>query len=418
MERPSQRRLEKTPGTCCLLPDILRGMILKFRDFQLDSRQCILLRGGEPVSMEPQVFDLLALFVGRAGQLVHRDEMIAEVWGGRIVSEAAISSRIAAVRKAIGDDGRRQELLQTVQRRGFRFIAEVENVETAPQGPDAGAEQQIRIAHSRDGTGIAYAVSGSGPPLMRAGHFLTHLELDWSSPIWRPMLDRLGQSFTLTRYDQRSTGLSDPNPPSLELDRLCDDLEAVADAVGLERFPIFAASQGVPVSIAFAVRNPHRVSGLVLYGGYAQGRSVRSSEEENRTAEAILTIIRNGWGQSGGAFARAFATTYMPDATKEQLDGMAEMQLRSATAENAAALRAAIDRFDITSLLRSVHAPTLVLHVSEDAVHPVSQGRLLAAEIPNARLHVMEGRNHVPVPHDPCWEEILSVTVRFLRETA
>ena len=391
-------------------------MIFRFEGFELDRQQCTLRRGGEAVPMEPQVFDLLALFVEHAGRLVSRDEMVAAVWGGRIVSEAAISSRIAAVRKALGDDGKRQAMLVTVPRRGFRFVAGVDRQRHPPVHVRQGRRgaQSIRVARSRDGTRIAYATSGSGPPLLRSGHFLTHLELDWESPIWRPLLDRLGQSFTVTRYDQRSTGLSDPDPPSLDIERLTDDLEAVADAAGLDRFPIFAASQGVPVAITFAARHPERVSGLVLYGGYAQGRSVRGSEDERRTAEAILTIIRNGWGRAGGAFAAAFATTYMPDASKEQLDHMAKMQLASATAENAAALRDAIDRFDVTDLLGSVEAPTLILHVSEDAVHPVSQARLLAAGIPGARLHVIAGRNHVPVPHDLAWNEILSTTADFL----
>ncbi|WP_343116211.1 alpha/beta fold hydrolase [Ostreiculturibacter nitratireducens] len=389
-------------------------MLYRFDDCELDLRQHEFRRGGEVVPLEPQVFDLLALFVTRAGDLVDRDSMIEEIWGGRIVSEAAISSRINAVRRAIGDDGRAQHLLKTVPRRGFRFVGEVSEAADAPRAQQGEETQKIRMTRSRDGARIAFTTTGSGPPLMRAGHFLTNLELDWKSPIWRPLLSRLGERFSVTRYDQRSTGLSDPAPKSLALDRLAEDLEAVADAAGLDRFPIFATSQGVPVAVAFAARHPERVSGLVLYGGYAQGRSVRGTEEETRNAEAITTILRQGWGRSGSAFATAFAALYMPDATHEQLQHVSEMQLASATPENAVALRLAIDSFDVTELMGSVRAPTLILHAREDAVHPAAQSGVLAAGIPGAQLHVMESRNHIPLPQDPCWSELIEAAVGFL----
>lgn len=391
-------------------------MLYRFGRCELDTRQHTFRRDGALLALEPQVFGLLKLFVCRAGDLITHEDMAEAVWKGRIVSDATVSSRIAAVRRMIGDDGQSQSQLQTVPKLGFRFVAPVEEVGGAPEPKHAGAdaEQVIRVTRSTDGTAIAFATVGSGPPLLRAGHFLTHLEDEWRSPIWRPFLKRLSTSFTLTRYDQRGTGLSEPSPPSLALERMCDDLEAVADAAGLDRFPIFAASQGVPIAIAFAAKRPHRVSRLVLYGGYAQGRTMRGDPEELRMAEAILTLIRRGWGQAGGAFAAAFATTYMPDATGEQLRHLAKMQLTSATPASAAALRSAIDCYDVTADLERVRAPALVIHASEDAVHPVSQARLLAARLPDARLHVLDGRNHIPLPTDPCWEELLSATERFL----
>ncbi|NBC96403.1 MAG: hypothetical protein GVY27_08625 [Deinococcus-Thermus bacterium] len=190
-------------------------MRYRFGPFELDLDAHRLRRDGADVPLEPQVFDLLVLLVRRAGDLVHRDAIVATVWGGRAVSEATISSRIAVLRRALGDDGRRQAIVQTVPRRGLRFVAPVEAVDTtetggrvAPagpagrSGPDAAA-QTVRMARSFDGTRIAWATTGAGPPLLRAGHFLTHLEHDWQSPIWRPLLDRLGRSFALTRYDQR-----------------------------------------------------------------------------------------------------------------------------------------------------------------------------------------------------------------------
>lgn len=389
-------------------------MKYRFADCELDTGRHEFLRGGVPVPLEPQVFDLLALFAGRAGELVTRDEIVAEIWGGRIVSEAAISSRINAVRRAVGDDGARQAILRTMPRRGFRLEAAVERAVAERVPVAAHPEQHVRFATSPDGTAIAWATTGSGPPLLRAGHFLTHLDFDRTSAIWGPLIDVLNANFALTRYDQRGTGLSEQEAEDFTLERLVGDLEAVADAAGLDRFPIFAASQGVPVSLAFAARNPHRVTRMVLYGGYAQGRSVRDNVEDQAQAEALLTFIRQGWGRKGSPFLQAFETTYMPDATTEQLAQMAELQLASATAQNAAALRQAIDRFDVRDILPEVRVPVLVLHAAEDAVHPVAQSRLIASKVPGAELRILPGRNHVPLPHDPAWEAIVAELAAFL----
>lgn len=387
-------------------------MRYRFADCVLDTARHAFRRGDEEIPLEPQVFDLLALFLARPGQLVTRDEIVEMIWGGRIVSEAAISSRINAVRRAVGDDGARQAILRTLPRRGFRFEAAVEM--EASEGRPAAPAPHVRLATSRDGTAIAWATGGAGPPLLRAGHFLTHLDFDRRSAIWRPLIEALEARFALTRYDQRGTGLSEPEVADFTLDRLVEDLGAVADAAGLDRFPIFAASQGVPVSLAFAARHPERVTRMVLYGGYAQGRSVRENPEDKAQAEAILTFVRQGWGRAGSPYLQAFETTYMPDATTAQLAEMAELQRASATAETAAALRQAIDRFDVRDILGDVRVPVLVLHVAEDAVHPVGQSRLIASRVPGAELRVLPGRNHVPLPHDPAWEALLAETVAFL----
>ena len=392
-------------------------MIYRFAGSELATARRVFRRDGEVIELEPQVFDLIALFARRAGEVIGHDELIEEVWRGRIVSDSAVASRIAAVRRATGDDGKRQGILRTVQRRGFRLVPEVTVTGEAPAAPAAApaeVRQHVRMARSRDGASIAFTTTGSGPPLMRAGHFLTHLEADWRSPVWRPLLDRLGGRFSVTRYDQRGTGLSDALPPAPSLSAYVDDLQAVADAAGLDRFPIFAASQGVPIAIAFAARCPDRVTRLALYGGYARGRSVRGTPEDAERADAILRIIRDGWGRSGGAFAQAFTTLYMPDARPEELAAMVEMQLASATPGNAVALWRAIDAFDVSALLQSVRAPSLILHARDDAVHPASQARVLASGIPDAELMILDSRNHVPLPHDPAWQHLVSAATEFL----
>jgi pimeloyl-ACP methyl ester carboxylesterase/DNA-binding winged helix-turn-helix (wHTH) protein len=386
----------------------------RFDRFELDLARHELRADGAVRQVEPQVFDLLAHLAARAGELVTRDELVAAVWSGRIVSESAIDARISAARAAIDDDGRRQAMIRTVPRRGFRLVVQVERatVEAALRAPAAVAP--VRFAKSTDGTRIAFATGGSGPPLVRAGTWLTHLDHDRTSPIWRPFIDRLEAGFTLTRHDQRGCGLSDRSLGEPSLSRFVDDLEAVADAAGLGRFALYAASQGVPIAIAFACRRPERVDRLVLHGGYRRGRLVRASVAERAQGEAIQTLIRHGWGSPGSAFLTSFAASFIPGATRAQLDSLAELQRLSATAETAAALRAAVDRFDVADLLGHIRCPTLVVHATRDGVHPFDQGRKLAAAIPGAQFLPLDSANHVILPQEPAWEVLFAALERFL----
>jgi DNA-binding winged helix-turn-helix (wHTH) protein/pimeloyl-ACP methyl ester carboxylesterase len=376
---------------------------------------------GVPRPLEPQVFDLLRLMVESAGRLVSHDELIDKVWAGRIVSDSAIAARISAARAALGDDGTRQEFIRTVPKRGFRFVAAVERLEEATDRiavPQAAADRRQRVGfcRSRDGTRIAYATSGAGSPMVKAGHWLTHLEHDWQSPIWAGFLDALGSRFQLLRYDQRGNGLSDWDAERLSLDAFVEDLEAVTDAAGLDRFALYGSSQGVPIAIAYATRHPERVSHLVLQGGYHQGRLVRSSSAEREQGEAMLTLIRHGWGRSDSPFMKAFASIFMPEASREQIDSMAALQNITTSPRNAAALRGAIDRFSVTSLLGKVATPTLVLHARDDGVQPLEQGRELAAGIPRAEFVMLDSSSHITVPGDRAWEVMISAIDRFVSE--
>jgi len=394
-----------------------------FANHTLDVERHEFCRDESPISIEPQVFDLLHLLVQSAGLLVSRDQLVDEIWGGRIVSESTISARINAARRAVGDSGKDQKVIKTIARRGIQFVADVEVEEKSKQfdtadaaGSQKKSNQTVRFVTSNDGTEIAFATSGNGPPLLRASHWLTHLEFDWHSPVWRPLLDALGANSTVVRYDQRGTGLSDRSLRGSNLEDFSADLEAVADAAGLDRFPIFAASQGVPVAIHFAAHYPERVSKLVLYGGYVEGAVIRDANTDNNTSEAILTLIRNGWGQPESAFMKAFSSLFMPTATPEQIDSFVKMQLASASPENAAKIRSAVDRFSVVDLLEKIKAPTLVIHARNDAVHPLKQGQLLASGIPNAQFLQLESNNHAPLPHEDAWGVMISATLDFLSE--
>lgn len=397
-------------------------MRYRFSDCILDVERHELFRGGRPVPVEPQVFDLIHLLVRNAGNLVTQNDIMGEIWSGRIVSDSALSSRVNAARKAVGDSGKKQDVIKTISRRGFQLIVPVENesgMDIAGANAQPQDRQTVRYTTSDDGTQLAYAVSGSGPEVMRAGHFLTHLEKDWHSPIWRPYLDAIGSEHTIIRYDQRGTGLSERELRSPTLENYSADLRAVADAVGLERFPVIGTSQGVPIAIHFAANNPERVSRLILYGGFALGRMMRDKGQVEEEATALLTLIRAGWGKPESGFMVAFTSLFCPGASHEEISNLVDIQLASTSPENAASIRAAFDRFSVIDLLDKVQAPTLVIHARNDSLHPVSQGQLLASRIPNAEFLQVESSNHIALPSDPAFQEIVAAELEFLaRDTA
>ncbi len=394
-------------------------MRLNFADCDLDTDAHILRREGREVHVEPQVFDLIACIAKANGDLVSYDELIAQVWAGRIVSDATIAARVSAARSAIGDDGKRQAILRTVPRRGIQLVVPVINQNDSDATPNVTdtptnkRNQTIRYTQSKDGTGIAWATSGDGPPLLRAGHWMSHLEHDWTSPVWQPQLDRLSAGHTLIRYDPRGTGLSDRHLNGATLVELTDDLEAVADAAGLERFPIYATSQSVPVALSFAARHPKRVTRLALLNGLVVGSTARG--DHDRT-EALLAMIRSGWGQPGSPFMRALSTVFVPDATRDEVDSLMEMQALSATADVAAELRKTIGAIDVSDCLSAVACPTLVVHSTGDQVQSVEGSRILARTLQNAQFQTLNSQNHILVPSDPIWENCLEQIEAFLAE--
>ena len=391
-------------------------MAYEFANCLIDPDKHLFECDGLPVHLEPQVFDLLLLLVDQKGRLVTKDDLVQTVWQGLSVSDATISARINAARKAVGDTGRVQAIIKTVHGRGFQLNVEVKAAAAPAQTPDLSRSdtQNIKFTRSSHGARIAFSKSGNGPPLVRVAHWLSHLELDWQSPVWRPLIETLDCENTLYRYDQRGTGLSSRDLEGAEIDAFVDDLKAVADANNLDRFPIFAASQAVPVAIRFAQRYPQRVSGLVLYGGYVKGRALREAAQGDIDEETVLGLIRAGWGKAGSPFVNAFSTLFMPDATPAQLASFVKMQTETISPENAARLRQIIDRFDVSEILASIRTPTLVIHAISDAMQPVEQGRILASEIEGARYVSLESRNHVPLPQEETWTTMMHEVQLFL----
>ena len=275
--------------------------------------------------------------------------------------------------------------------------------------------QTIRFCTSADGARIAFATVGSGPPLVKAANWLNHLEFDWNSPVWRHWLGELARDHTLVRYDERGCGLSDWAAGEMSVDAWVRDLEAVVDALQLERFPLLGISQGAPIAIAYAVRHPERVSHLVLYGGYLRGRLHRGlTPKEMEERELMIHMVRLGWGQDHPAFRQVFTTLFIPDADREQIDWFNELQRVSATPENAARMLEAFDRIDVRSIAPQVRAPTLVLHAKGDLRVPFAEGRLIATTIPGARFVPLDSRNHLLLEGEPAWPRFLTTVREFV----
>jgi pimeloyl-ACP methyl ester carboxylesterase/DNA-binding CsgD family transcriptional regulator len=278
-------------------------------------------------------------------------------------------------------------------------------------------EQQVHFCRSADNVRIAYATSGKGPPLVKAANYLTHLEHDWNSPVWRHWMQGLSETHQLIRYDARGSGLSDWDVKTYNMDAWVRDLEAVVAARNLDRFPLLGISQGAAVCVAFAVKHPERVSRLILYGGYARGRFHRDLDRPGQLeAEALINLIRVGWGQENPAFRQLFSTMLMPDADMEQMASLNQLAHISATPENASRMERAFYKIDVRDLALKVSAPTLVLHPRQDASIPLEEGRLLASMIPGSRFVQLESRNHILLEKEPAWSRFLAELRNFLAE--
>lgn len=154
-------------------------MLYRFGDHLLDTVTGELSAAGAPVPVEPQVFSLLALLIENRGRLLDRDELIERIWNGRIVSDAAIDSRIRSARQAIGDDGRAQRLIRTLPKKGFRFVGAVteEGAATVSPASKAGQAAPAESAQPAARPSIAvlpFTLNGGGGPVGSLADALAH----------------------------------------------------------------------------------------------------------------------------------------------------------------------------------------------------------------------------------------------------
>ncbi|MEM9570526.1 MAG: alpha/beta fold hydrolase [Pseudomonadota bacterium] len=402
-------------------------MRYQFGEFYLCSETFELRSSAGLVSIEPQVFNLLVHLLEHRDRVISKEELIEAIWDGRFVSDWTVSSRIKSARKALGDDGRTQKYIKTVHGRGVRFIANVTSlandeseaevlVPAASSGASEFVFQDIRFCHSQDGTKIAYAKAGEGQPLVKTANWLNHLEFDWQSPVWSHFFSDIMKGRTLFRYDARGNGLSDWDVSDFSFERQVEDLEAVVEATGLDRFPLFGISQGCAISVAYAAKYPERVTKLILLGGYARGWRLSGSDKMLEEGEAMMTLIRSGWGRNNAAFRQMFTTLFMPDAPSENKDWFNELQRMTTSSENAANLLDALGNVDVRPYLADVKATTLVVHCRGDVRVPLTAAQELAAGIPGARFMTLESNNHLMPKSDPAWSKFSAAMTAFLSE--
>jgi pimeloyl-ACP methyl ester carboxylesterase/DNA-binding CsgD family transcriptional regulator len=277
--------------------------------------------------------------------------------------------------------------------------------------------QQIRFCKSFDGARIAYAVTGNGPPLVRSPHWLTHLEYEFRSPLWRPWIEALSRDHTLIRMDERASGLSDWDV-EVSFEAWVRDLEAVVDAAGLERFALFGASQGAPIAIDYAARHPQRVSHLVILGGYVRGWMKRGlSPEGVAELEAQLKLVETGWGREDASYRQMFAMQFVPGATMEQINSLSDLQRAASSPENTIRIMRTFFNLDVREVAPRVTCPTLVLHARGDRRAPFEEGRILAGLIPGARLVPLETDNHILLEHEPAFRRFFEELNAFVPRT-
>ncbi len=408
----------------------------RFGDIELDAATREVLADGEPVAIEPMVFDVLLYLVHHRDRVVPKEELLDELWGDRFVSESTLSSRIKSVRRAVGDDGRSQHVIRTVHGVGYRFTAPVTVLDRDAADPEPGTdtgvdvdphpsgspfsgpsveppvELDLRFVDVGSGLRVAAGATGQGPPLVKTATWMTQVDRDTTdNPIWSHWVRALSRRHRYVRYDARGCGLSDRELGDTDLSDLSlwvDDLEAVIDRFELDRVALLGVSQGGPVAIAFAVRHPERVSHLVLFGTYARGMRRRGDERQADQASLQVELARVAWDSSTPTFREVFARQFVPEAHTTEIAWLnAQLQVTTDSV-NAPRLEGAFHDLDVSELATRVTTPTLVLHTRGDEAVPFEEGRRVAGLIPGARFVPLEGRNHALLERDDAFDRLIA----------
>ncbi|MSO46130.1 MAG: alpha/beta fold hydrolase [Acidobacteria bacterium] len=383
--------------------------VYEFGDFRLDVRERRLLRDGHAIPLATKVFETLRVLLERSGRLVTKDELMRQLWPDTVVEENNLSHNISVLRRVLGERPTDGPFIETVPRVGYRFVADVTQAapvtiaEPPPRSaaPAATLRHDIRFCTSGDGTRIAYSTVGTGPPLAKAANWLSHIEYEWDSPVWKHWIHTISQHHRLVRWDERGCGLSDWNVEDLSIEAWVRDQEAVIDAAGLDRFVLLGISQGGAVAAAYAARHPERVSHLVLCGAYSRGARHRGDPRDMEARTAFLNLTRLGWGQNNPAFRQLFTTRFIPDAGPDEMQWFNDLQRLSTSPENAVRLMDAFSRVDVRPVLGDITVPTIVFHSQHDGVVPFDEGRLLTAGIRGSTFVPLPSRNHLLLEREP-----------------
>ncbi|HYI08771.1 MAG TPA: alpha/beta fold hydrolase [Thermoanaerobaculia bacterium] len=386
-------------------------MNFHFGRFRLDPAQGLLSSDAGEISLTPKAFDTLRVLVESAGSVLSKQELIDRVWPDATVDENNLAQNISLVRKALASADPATEYVQTLPRRGYRFVAPVER--SAPAA-EIVPDEQIRYARSGD-VNIAYQVLGDGPiDLVFVMGWISHLELFWQEPSFARFLRRLAGFSRLILFDKRGTGLSDRVSTSQlpTLEERMDDVRAVMHAVGSTRAIVMGVSEGGTMSSLFAATYPEHTAGVVIIGGYA--RRLRAPDYPwGPTAEQRDEFIRRlekEWGGPFGLEERAPSRAADPVFRR----WWATYLRMGASPAAAAALTRMNAEVDIRHVLSTIRVPVLVIHRTGDLCLRVEEGRYMAERIPGARFLELPGDDHLPFAGDQ--DAILDAVERFAGE--
>ena len=389
--------------------------VYQIAEFELDVQRMELRKNGQPLAIQPLVFDVLRYLVQRRERVVLKDELFDDIWPRRVVTESTLTARIKTARQLLGDDGHSQHMIRTVHGRGFQFVGPVRVVSEDDKRP-AAIPTAIRFVSVRGDVKLAVAKTGSGPALVKVANWLTHVEKDTDSPIWAHWVRDLSHRHTFVRYDSRGCGLSDRDLAGIELNNLdlwIEDLLFVVDSLGIERFSLLGLSQGGPVAIGFAARYPDRVDRLILHGTYARGMNRRGDVAQAQQASLQVNLAEVGWAVPDSRFVEVFSKLMVPDAGEQEMRWFNELQQTTCDGKTAGRLEAAMHDVDVSALASSLRTPTLVTHGVEEVAVPFEEGRRLASLIPSATFLPLECKNHVMLASDSAWPAFVSAVENF-----
>ena len=395
-----------------------------------------LRRGEERLDVQPKVLAFLRLLAQNANRTIPKDEILDALWPDVAIAEASLQRIASLARHALTVDDD-TELIRTVRGVGYGLMHDVEvraapaadtasaapagashteriDGETASDGTASAVEQEIRFCRTVDGVNVAWARSGTGPPLVRSLGWFTNLEMEWRWPAGRRFWEKLSETRTLVRYDGRGMGLSD-TADEFTLETRLRDFEAVVEAAGLDRLAIIGISEGCSVAIRYAARNPERVSHLVLFGTGESSLAPVTSPERIDISRTVRGIMSQAWGNSSPVWSRFMASLFMgTKTTVEMADYFGRMQRASADRETALHYFKTLGKLDVSEDMKNVKAPTLVIHETDDQLSPFWVAREVAARIPDATLEALDGDNHWLLQDDPESNRLRRATEAFL----
>ena len=400
-------------------------LVYEFGHFRLEPKERRLLLDGRSLPLTGKAFDTLCMLVRRHGTLVSKQELLEAVWPRTAVEENNLDRSISTLRKALGDKTAEPLFIETVPRVGYRFVAAVTQSPSRPaisatvaENAESPCRQEIRFCVSEDKTRIAYSKIGSGYPLVKVANCFNHLNFEWESPIWGHWVRDIASHYSIVRYDGRGNGLSTWDVEDISLNAWVRDLETVVDAAGLDTFALLGISQGGAVAIEYAARHPDRVSHLVLCGGYSRGANYRGRSEAVEVRHALETLVQVNWGKSNPTFFNVVTNLYIPEnASPEDQTWFKELQMISVSPPILVKTMRACDEINVRSILPSITVPTLVFHSDRDRIAPPEEGRILAAEIPNARFVPLPSGNHLLLADEPAWVTFREELASFLKST-